>query len=133
MREQTVTMIEWSVAIALFMGASWFTFHIQSEIDAGLEAANKMAQEQNSAITTIEMSGSVMKDTFTYQGSEVLFMLRQVEKGEYEMSVDDVVFSSGENPENSDISVIDVDATYEARYTYTTDGRIVRIQQFKVR
>ncbi|WP_422661024.1 hypothetical protein ACK8P5_11280 [Paenibacillus sp. EC2-1] len=126
-------MIEWSVAIALFMGASWFSFQMQSEIDAGLEAANKMAQEQNSAITTFEMSGSVMKDTFTYQGSEVLFMLRQVEKGEYEMSVDDVVFSSGINPEISDISVIDVDATYEARYTYTTDGRIVRIQQFKVR
>lgn len=133
MREQTITIIEWAAATALFMGACWFSFHMQSEIDEGLEAANRMAQEQNSAITTIEMSPSTMDDTLTYQGSEVLFMLRDVEQGEYEMSVDGVVFSPGMIPDITDISVIDVDARYQAHYTYSTDGVIVRIQQFKVR
>lgn len=133
MREQTITIIEWAAASALFMGACWFTFHMQSEIDAGLEAANRMVQEQSSAITTIEMTHNTTDDALTFKGSEVLFMLREVEQGKYEMSVDGVVFPPGVNPEITDISVIDVDARYQAHYTYSTDGTIVRIQQFKVR
>ncbi|UNK20858.1 hypothetical protein MNQ98_12940 [Paenibacillus sp. N3/727] len=131
MREQTVTMIEMAVATALFMGACWFSFHMQSEIDAGLEAANLMNQEQSSAITTVKMRSST--DDLTFLGSEVLFMLQEVQQGKYRMSVDGVMFLPGLELDSVNLSVIEAGARYQANYSYSTSGTINSIQYIKVR
>lgn len=131
MREQTVTMIEMAAGLALFMAASWFSFHMQSEIDVALEAANVMTQEQSSAITTVSMRSS--SDTLTFLGSEVLFMLQDVQQGMYEMSVDGVVFPPGIDLDYVNLSVIEAGARYKAYYSYSTTGVIESIQHNKVR
>ncbi|WP_106767758.1 hypothetical protein [Paenibacillus faecalis] len=131
MREQTVTMIELAAALALFMGAGWFSFQMQSEIDSALESANVMTQEQSPAMTTINMRSS--SDELTFSGSEVLFMLREVQQGMYEMSVDGVLLPRGTLVDNVNLSMIEAGARYKARYTYSTSGALASIQYYKVR
>ncbi|WP_054955813.1 hypothetical protein [Paenibacillus dakarensis] len=135
MREQTIMMLELAAFSALFMGACWSAFQMHSEMDAGLEAANRIIAEQSAAITTLEMNDDRddVEDELTFRGSELLFMLRDVEQEKYEMSVDGVVFSKGTDPETSDLSVIQDHAIYQAHYTYGAQGEIVSIQQTKVR
>lgn len=132
MREQTISMVEFAVALIVFMGACWFSFHMQAEIDAALETANQITQDQNTAIMTEQMSHE-NEDNIIFQGSEVLFMLRDVQQGKFSMSVDGVLFPPGMNPEETDLSIIHMDALYQAHYTYSTEGKINRIQQYKVR
>lgn len=133
MRDQTISMIEVAIAFTLFIGACWLTYSMQSEIDAGLESVHRMVQENNSVTTTIGLSSDIHEDVISFKGSEVLFMLRDVQQGKYEMLVDGVSFSSGMNPETSDLSIIQLDAKYQAHYLYDAHGEVVRVQHYKVR
>lgn len=131
MREQTIKMIELAAATAVFISACWFSYDMQAEIDGGLEAANRMVQDQSAGVTThLMISGA---DQLTLLGSEVLFMLREVQQEKYDMSVDGVVFPKGIDPESADLTMIEADARYRVHYSFGPNGEIDNIQHSKVR
>ena len=66
-----------------------------------------------------------------YKGSEVLFTPREVQAGGFNMYVDGVLFQSGSNPEELDLSIIDMEAHYDA--VRRIDGEVESIQFVKVR
>ena len=131
MREQTITMVELAAATAVFISACWFSYDMQAEIYEGLEAANRMVQEQSAGVTTHQMISST--DPLTLLGSEVLFMLREVQQEKYDMSVEGVLFLKGIDPESVDISIIEPGARYRAHYSFGPNGEIDNIQHSKVR
>ncbi|PJN54191.1 hypothetical protein PAEVO_09120 [Paenibacillus sp. GM2FR] len=131
MREQTISALELAAGVALFLGAVLYAFHIQTMVDGGISAAGRMTQEQHAGVITVEMTNEIRK--LTYKGSEVLFTLREVQAGGFDMYVDGVRFRSGSNQEELDLSVIDTNARYDAEYVRRIDGFVESIQFVKVR
>ncbi|OIB04693.1 hypothetical protein AK95_12750 [Paenibacillus sp. LC231] len=120
-----------AAAVALFLGAALYAFHIQTMVDGGISAVGRMTQEQHAGMITVEMTNENMK--LIYKGSEVLFTLREVQAGGFNMYVDGVLFRSGSNPEELDLSIIDMEADYDAEYVRRIDGDVESIQFVKVR
>lgn len=131
MRGQTISALELAAAVALFLGAALYAFHIQTMVDGGISAVGRMTQEQHAGVITVEMTNENMK--LIYKGSEVLFTLREVQAGGFNMYVDGVLFRSGSNPEELDLSIIDMEADYDAEYVRRIDGDVESIQFVKVR
>ncbi|WP_235612965.1 hypothetical protein [Paenibacillus sp. LC231] len=131
MRGQTISALELAAAVALFLGAALYAFHIQTMVDGGISAVGRMTQEQHAGMITVEMTNENMK--LIYKGSEVLFTLREVQAGGFNMYVDGVLFRSGSNPEELDLSIIDMEADYDAEYVRRIDGDVESIQFVKVR
>ncbi|WP_256720406.1 MULTISPECIES: hypothetical protein [Paenibacillus] len=131
MREQTISALEMAAGVALFLGAALYAFHIQTMVDGGISAAERMTQEQHAGVITVEMTNENRK--LIYKGSEVLFTLREVQAGGFNMYVDGALFRSGSNPEELDLSIIDVNARYDAEYILRMDGDVESIQFVKVR
>lgn len=131
MREQTISALELAAGVALFLGAVLYAFHIQTMLDGGISAAGRMTQEQHAGVITIEMTNENRK--LIYKGSEVLFTLREVQAGGFNMYVDGVLFRSGSNPEELDLSIIDLNARYDTAYVRRIDGDVESIQFVKVR
>lgn len=131
MREQTINMLELAAGVTLFIGACLYAVNMQAILDAGITAGGKLTQEQHAGVTTVEMMNEDRK--LTYKGSEVLYTLREVETSVYDMSVDGIRFSSGSNPEELDLSIIDMKAHYGVQYLRGTDGEVESIQFVKVR
>lgn len=131
MKNQVISMLELSVAAVLFMGACWYSYQMQSDIDGAIEAAYGLSQEQSISISTVNPGR--LSDALTFRGSEILFMLRGEEKKLYDLSVDGVSFPPGGDPESWDLSVIEAASHYAVRYHYGSSGEIVRIQFSKVR
>ncbi|MGE7824294.1 hypothetical protein [Paenibacillus sp. NPDC093718] len=131
MRGQTISALELAAAVALFLGAALYAFHIQSMVDGGISAVGRMTQEQHAGVITVEMTNENRK--LIYKGSEVLFTLREVQAGGFNMYVDGVLFRSGSNPEELDLSIIDMEARYDAEYVRRIDGDVESIQFVKVR
>lgn len=131
MRGQTISALELAAAVALFLGAALYAFHIQTMVDGGISAVGRMTQEQHAGVITVEMTNENRK--LIYKGSEVLFTLREVQAGGFNMYVDGVLFGSGSNPEELDLSIIDMEARYDAEYLRRIDGDVESIQFVKVR
>ncbi len=131
MRGQTISALELAAAVALFLGAALYAFHIQTMVDGGISAVGRMTQEQHAGVITVEMTNENRK--LIYKGSEVLFTLREVQAGGFNMYVDGVQFRSGSNPEELDLSIIDREARYDAEYVRRIDGDVESIQFVKVR
>lgn len=131
MRGQTISALELAAAVALFLGAALYAFHIQTMVDGGISAVGRMTQEQHAGVITVEMTNENRK--LIYKGSEVLFTLREVQAGGFNMYVDGVLFQSGSNPEELDLSIIDMEARYDAEYLRRIDGDVESIQFVKVR
>lgn len=131
MRGQTISALELAAAVALFLGAALYAFHIQTMMDGGISAVGRMTQEQHAGVITVEMTNENRK--LIYKGSEVLFTLREVQAGGFNMYVDGVLFQSGSNPEELDLSIIDMEAHYDAEYVRRIDGDVESIQFVKVR
>ncbi len=131
MRDATISMLELAAGVALFLGASLYAFNIQAMVGSGITAADRMTQEQHAGVTTVKMTNENGK--LTYEGSEVLFTLRELETGNFTVDVDGTVFHSGSHPEELDVSIIDLRARYYAEYIRGADGEIERIQFVKVR
>lgn len=131
MREQTISALELAAGVALFLGAALYAFHIQTMVDGGISAVGRMTQEQHAGVITVEMTNENRK--LIYKGSEVLFTLREVQAGGFNMYVDGVLFQSGSNPEELDLSIIDMEARYDVKYVRRIDGDVESIQFVKVR
>lgn len=131
MREQTVSMLELAAGVAIFLAACLYTFQIQTAIDGGLTAAGRMTQDQHTGINTVEMTNEIMK--LSFKGSEVLFTLREVHMGGFNIFVDGREFRSGGNPEELDLSIIDTNARYKTEYIRGYDGQVESIQFVKER
>lgn len=131
MRGQTISALELAAAVALFLGAALYAFHIQTMVDGGISAVGRMTQEQHAGVITVEMTNENRK--LIYKGSEVVFTLREVQAGGFNMYVDGVLFQSGSNPEELDLSIIDMEAHYDAEYVLRIDGEVESIQFVKVR
>lgn len=131
MREQTTSMLGFAASALLFLSACWFSIQLQSSIQSGVEAGLNLTQEQNAGVITIP--GAEGGKAMIYGGGEVLFTLRDVEKGHLDIIVDSVRFHAGINPELTDVSIIDPAAKYSAYYDLETDGQIERIRFVKVR
>ncbi|MEJ9219905.1 hypothetical protein [Paenibacillus glucanolyticus] len=131
MREQTINMLELAAGVTLFIGACMYAVNMQTFLDQGISAAGRMTQEQHAGVTTVEMMNE--DRNLTYKGSEVLFTLREVQTNVYDMSVDGIRFSSGSNPEELDLSIIDMSARYGVQYLRGTNGEVDSIQFVKVR
>lgn len=131
MRGQTISALELAAAVALFLGAALYALHIQTMVDGGISAVGRMTQEQHAGVITVEMTNENRK--LIHKGSEVLFTLREVQAGGFNMYVDGVLFRSGSNPEELDLSIIDMEARYDAEYVRKIDGDVESIQFVKVR
>ncbi|GIO97321.1 hypothetical protein J14TS5_24070 [Paenibacillus lautus] len=131
MREQTISALEMAAGVALFLGAALYAFQIQTMVDGGISAAGRMTQEQHAGVITVEMTNENRK--LIYKGSEVLFTLREVQAGGFNMYVDGALFRSGSNPEELDFSIIDMNARYATEYVRRIDGDVESIQFVKVR
>lgn len=131
MREATISMLELAAGVTLFLGASLYAFNIQAMVGGGITAADRMTQEQHAGVTTVKMTNENGK--LTYEGSEVLFTLRELEAGDFIVDVDGTVFHSGSHLEELDVSIINLNARYYAEYIRGADGEIERIQFVKVR
>jgi hypothetical protein len=124
-------MLELAAGVVLFLGASLYAFNIQAMVGDGITAVDRMTQEQHAGVTTVKMTNENGK--LTYEGSEVLFTLRELEAGEFTVDVDGMVFHSGSHPEELDVSLIDLNARYHAEYIRGADGELEGIQFVKVR
>lgn len=131
MRGQTISALELAAAVALFLGAALYAFYIQTMVDGGISAVSRMTQEQHAGVITVEMTNENRK--LIYKGSEVLFTLREVQAGGFNMYVDGVLFQSGSNPEELDLSIIDMEAHYDTEYVRRIDGDVESVQFVKVR
>lgn len=131
MREQTISMLELAAGVAIFLAAVMYAFHIQTTVDGGLTAVERMTQEQHTGVNTIEMTNENRR--LSYSGSEVLFTLREVQTGDFHIWVDGREFRSGSNPEELDLSIIDTRARYSTQYIRGNDGEVVSIQFVKER
>ncbi|MEK3735393.1 hypothetical protein MKX64_23555 [Paenibacillus sp. FSL M8-0334] len=131
MREQTISMIGFAVSAMLFLSACWFSLEIQSGIRSGVEKGLALTEDQHSGVITVP--GAERGRAMIYGGSEVLFTLRDVEKGHFDIEVGSVRFPAGSNPETADVSIIDTAAEYSAAYRLGADGLIESIRFEKVR
>lgn len=95
MREQTISMIGFAVSAMLFLSACWFSLEIQSGIRSGVEKGLALTEDQHSGVITVP--GAERGRAMIYGGSEVLFTLRDVEKGHFDIEVGSVRFPAGSN------------------------------------
>lgn len=131
MREQTIRAIELAAGMGLFLVACLYAMNMLSVLDSGLTAAAAMTEEQNAGVSTFPAVSEAIEPYF--QGSEVLFTLRDVQAGRYEAVIDGLRFAAGTELESMDLSVIDLDGRYAADYHRESNGAVDLIRFVKVR
>lgn len=131
MREQTIRAIELTAGLALFVAACVFAMNLVSLLESGFAAAAGSTQDQNAGITTHPAVAERFEQHFS--GSQVLFMLRDVEEGRFEASVDGFKYSAGLELEGADLTPIDLNGRYGAVFHRGTGGGVKSILFEKVR
>jgi len=131
LREQTIRAIELAAGMGLFLVACLYAVNMLSVLDSGLTAAAAMTEEQNAGVSTFPAVSEAIEPYF--QGSEVLFTLRDVQAGRYEAVIDGLRFAAGTELEAMNLSVIDLDGRYMADYHRGSSGAADIIRFDKVR
>ena len=131
MRPAVTSMLEVSLFFIIFSSASWLAYNLQTDGRRAIESIYVTTEDQHRAVNSSRIS--VPPNGFTYQGNEILFMLRDVEEGLLYIEVDGVSFTPGLDPEETNVSIIELAARYEGEATYNDSGQVTRMQFRKVR
>ncbi|GAB6930173.1 hypothetical protein JCM10914A_41560 [Paenibacillus sp. JCM 10914] len=131
MREQTESILHLAAALALFLGACIHALAIQQTVELGIRNVAITTQEQHGGVATVDKVNQ--DETHTYKGSAVLFTLREVQVGRYDVLIDGIPFYAGSDPEQIDVSMIDGQANYYVNYERNAAGMVTRMMFIKVR